>query len=449
MGGSRKTAYAFWLSIGVLIANPAILDLLVEGPNAFLGNVKVDRLADFTAGVVSEQKSHIVSKILWPVIYCFVGFSLILNLSLFSIVRNAPPVLILFILYVLLSTFWSESPEWTAQRGLHLTGKVLVAYRLAQIFGLTEILTYVRDCLFIVVLVAALTAILLPEIGTQSYRGGTAWNGLYTHKTGLGHTAALCSLLCLHSFMTGAGRSALTMMYLALSLSVTALSQSATSYVALAAAVVIYIVAVKRGLSGATISQRKDAVILGSAFIAFGAIVAYAFVELILNILGRDITLSGRTDIWQGVLEMVKEKPALGYGFFAAWRSDQVAYVLERVWIWTPSAHNSYLQCLVDLGIVGLVLFLGYLFQTCINWGKCYIRYGGEFLLVTGISLGVLLFMGMLESSLFKGQQVNWFFWVLMSISLHNAKNSPRDIWVSAGEISAQSNAEDITDKTR
>ena len=449
MGGSRKTAYAFWLSIGVLIANPAILDLLVEGPNAFLGNVKVDRLADFTAGVVSEQKSHIVSKILWPVIYCFVGFSLILNLSLFSIVRNAPPVLILFILYVLLSTFWSESPEWTAQRGLHLTGKVLVAYRLAQIFGLTEILTYVRDCLFIVVLVAALTAILLPEIGTQSYRGGTAWNGLYTHKTGLGHTAALCSLLCLHSFMTGAGRSALTMMYLVLSLLVTALSLSATSYVALAAAVVIYIVAVKRGLSGATISQRKDAVILGSAFIAFGAIVAYAFVELILNILGRDITLSGRTDIWQGVLEMVKEKPALGYGFFAAWRSDQVAYVLERVWIWTPSAHNSYLQCLVDLGIVGLVLFLGYLFQTCINWGKCYIRYGGEFLLVTGISLGVLLFMGMLESSLFKGQQVNWFFWVLMSISLHNAKNSPRDIWVSAREISAQSNAEDITDKIR
>ena len=430
MGGSRKTAYAFWLSIGVLIANPAILDLLVEGPNAFLGNVKVDRLADFTAGVVSEQKSHIVSKILWPVIYCFVGFSLILNLSLFSIVRNAPPVLILFILYVLLSTFWSESPEWTAQRGLHLTGKVLVAYRLAQIFGLTEILTYVRDCLFIVVLVAALTAILLPEIGTQSYRGGTAWNGLYTHKTGLGHTAALCSLLCLHSFMTGAGRSALTMMYLVLSLLVTALSLSATSYVALAAAVVIYIVAVKRGLSGATISQRKDAVILGSAFIAFGAIVAYAFVELILNILGRDITLSGRTDIWQGVLEMVKEKPALGYGFFAAWRSDQVAYVLERVWIWTPSAHNSYLQCLVDLGIVGLVLFLGYLFQTCINWGKCYIRDGSEFFLVTGISLGVLLFMGMLESSLFKGQQVNWFFWVLMSISLHNAKNSTRDIRV-------------------
>ena len=71
MGGSRKTAYAFWLIIGVLIANPAILDLLIEGPKAFVVDVKVDRLADFTAGVVSEQKSHIVSKILWPVIYCF------------------------------------------------------------------------------------------------------------------------------------------------------------------------------------------------------------------------------------------------------------------------------------------------------------------------------------------------------------------------------------------
>jgi len=142
--------------------------------------------------------------------------------------------------------------------------------------------------------------------------------------------------------------------------------------------VVIYTVAVKRGLSRATISQRKAGVILGSAFIAFGAIVAVLFVEIILNILGRDISLSGRTDIWQGVLEMVKEKPTLGYGFYAAWRSEQVAYVIERVWVWTPSAHNSYLHCLVDLGIVGLVLFLGYLFQTCINWGKCYIRYGGE-----------------------------------------------------------------------
>jgi len=89
MGGSKKTAYAFWLIIGVLIANPAILDLLVEGPNAFLGDVRDAgrdaELADFTAGVVSEKKSHIVSKIVWPVIYCFVGFSLILNLSLFSI----------------------------------------------------------------------------------------------------------------------------------------------------------------------------------------------------------------------------------------------------------------------------------------------------------------------------------------------------------------------------
>ena len=186
-------------------------------------------------------------------------------------------------------------------------------------------------------LVGALTAILLPEIGTQSYRAETAWNGLYTHKTGLGHTAALCSLLCLHSLMTGAGRSALNMMYLVLSLSVTALSQSATSYVALVVAVVIYTVAVKRRLSSATISQRKNGVILGSAFIAFSAIVAVVSIEIILEILGRDISLSGRTDIWQGVLKMVEEKPMLGYGFFAAWRSEQVVYVFEQTFVWAPS----------------------------------------------------------------------------------------------------------------
>ena len=88
MGGSSKTAYAFWLIIGVLIANPAIIDLLVQGPTQVLDDVRDARLADFTAGVVTEQKADILSKILWPVIYCVVGFSLILNLSLFSIVLS-------------------------------------------------------------------------------------------------------------------------------------------------------------------------------------------------------------------------------------------------------------------------------------------------------------------------------------------------------------------------
>ena len=113
--------------IGVLIANPAIISLLVEGPTQVRNELRDTSLADIEAGVVPEKKTNIASKILWPIIYCVVGFSLILNLSLFSIVRYAPPVLILFILYALLSTFWSESPEWTAQRGLHLAGKVLVA----------------------------------------------------------------------------------------------------------------------------------------------------------------------------------------------------------------------------------------------------------------------------------------------------------------------------------
>lgn len=426
MGGSKKVGYAFWVIIGVLIANPATISLLAEGPNELLHDLRNVSLAEYEAGVVSENKSNIASKIVWPIIYCFVGFSLILNGSLFSIFRNAPPALILYISFAFFSAIWSVSPEWTAQRGLHLIGKVLVAYRLAQIFTLTEILTYVRDCLLVVVLMGALAAILFPEIGTQSYRGETAWNGLYTSKTGLGHTAALCYLLCLHSLITGMGRSKLTMMYLVFSLLVTALSQSATSYFALAVAIVIYVLAVTSRLSRATISQRKFGVVVGGAFIALSSIVAVLSVEFLVDILGRDVTFSGRTDIWRGVLEMVKEKPLLGYGFFGAWRSEQLVYVLEQTFAWTPSAHNSYFQCLVDLGIIGLVLFVGYLSQTCINWGKNYIRYGSDFLLVTGISLGVLLFMGMLEASLFKGQQVNWFFWVLMSISLHNAKNLPR-----------------------
>ena len=111
MGRSRKTAYAFWLIIGVLIANPAIISLLVEGPTQVRNELRDTSLADIEAGVVPEKKTNIASKILWPIIYCVVGFSLILNLSLFSIVRYAPPVLILFICLL----YTSPSPR--DQRG--------------------------------------------------------------------------------------------------------------------------------------------------------------------------------------------------------------------------------------------------------------------------------------------------------------------------------------------
>lgn len=75
----------------------------------------------------------------------------------------------------------------------------------------------------------------------------------------------------------------------------------------------------------------------------------------VLGAMGRDSTLTGRTDIWNLVLGMVKN-PLLGTGFESFWlgpRLDQV----WRVYWWHPNeAHNGYIEIFLNLGLVGLAL---------------------------------------------------------------------------------------------
>jgi exopolysaccharide production protein ExoQ len=67
--------------------------------------------------------------------------------------------------------------------------------------------------------------------------------------------------------------------------------------------------------------------------------------------LGRDDTLTGRTEVWAAVLPAMKHRPLLGYGFGSFW-TDARRELYE-----IPTAHNGYLDILLDLGEVGLAFY--------------------------------------------------------------------------------------------
>ena len=52
---------------------------------------------------------------------------------------------------------------------------------------------------------------------------------------------------------------------------------------------------------------------------------------LLLGVLGKDETLTGRTDIWVELLRAIEQKPALGYGYLAFWGLEsEPRYWLQR-----------------------------------------------------------------------------------------------------------------------
>jgi O-antigen ligase len=82
--------------------------------------------------------------------------------------------------------------------------------------------------------------------------------------------------------------------------------------------------------------------------------------EIITDILDKDVSLTGRTVLWELVLREVPERLWLGSGFGAFW-TDWFGPSHE-VWIdfgsRLPHAHNALLEYLLELGVIGAGMFL-------------------------------------------------------------------------------------------
>ena len=75
----------------------------------------------------------------------------------------------------------------------------------------------------------------------------------------------------------------------------------------------------------------------------------------LLSVVGRDPTLTGRTEIWNRVLGMVGN-PLLGTGFESFWLGERLQS-LWRIYWWHPNeAHNGYLEVYLNLGWIGVAL---------------------------------------------------------------------------------------------
>lgn len=103
---------------------------------------------------------------------------------------------------------------------------------------------------------------------------------------------------------------------------------------------------------------RVHALCLG-VLLAGGLTMLLGGESLVTGALGRNSTLTGRTDIWKAALAAA-DSPMFGTGFESFWNAnaDKVALGLRGYWQIQNlvSAHNGYIEVYLDLGLVGLCL---------------------------------------------------------------------------------------------
>jgi exopolysaccharide production protein ExoQ len=89
------------------------------------------------------------------------------------------------------------------------------------------------------------------------------------------------------------------------------------------------------------------------------------------GVLGRDSTLTGRTDIWAALIPAASN-PVIGTGFESFWNSPNVSIFYQTLTLWhwykpehLNEAHNGYLEIYLNLGWIGVCLIALILITGC------------------------------------------------------------------------------------
>ena len=282
-----------------------------------------------------------------------------------SILRANWPIL-LFFFYCLLSIAWSDFPDVAFKRWVKALGDVvMVLVVLTDVNPSAAIRRFLARVGFVLIPVSILFIKYYPDFGRAYEPGLGYWKPMYTGVTTtknlLGMIALVTGLGAMWRFIhmrraeDGARKKGQLLAegaLLAMVFWLLYMANSATSLSCFLMAGTLILVT-----SWAWV-RRMPALVHALVF-AMVAVSSFALFSGsgggLLGTLGRNSTLTGRTDIWNQVLSMA-ESPFLGTGFESFWLGPRLQKIWN-IWWWHPNeAHNGYIETYLNLGWVGLTL---------------------------------------------------------------------------------------------
>ncbi len=124
--------------------------------------------------------------------------------------------------------------------------------------------------------------------------------------------------------------------------------------------------------------ERKFVWVIGAGALALIALIALgyggALLDFVLRMDARSATLASRLEVWQRGLMMVRDFPYTGIGIGTY---NAIAHLMYPFFIAAPDelvphAHNQFLQVAVDLGIPGLIAYVGLLVAFGVSAVRAY-----------------------------------------------------------------------------
>ena len=312
--------------------------------------------------VDEKQTANIVNQFVFTALFLSSCFCLYVRRHDFTALVKKEKYLTVFLIWCLLSLIWSEFPFVSFKRLFQVVTAVTVSSAvLLHVRPSEEILSCFKIILYLFIPLSLLSILVVPGAIDPTT---LAWRGLAPSKNHLGQIS-LVSIIVWHQALRQGSLMGklLSAFMLMISLVLILGSESATSLSTLAVLMFLGVVL--------KLDKKFRSFAIGGSFFVL-VIVAVLAVTLSIFFLGpdvvasffgyfgKDVTFTGRTDLWAHILGEAKGHLFLGCGFAGFWIIDNPDLItLYKDFVWLPNqAHSGYLDILNETGLAGLSLFL-------------------------------------------------------------------------------------------
>lgn len=319
--------------------------------------------------------------------------------------------------FAVISIFWAADIGLSFRRGAALIFVTLFAIWLAERFTTRTIINCILAAMAIFCLLSLAMIFGKPSLGLHTAANGSnvqhvgAWRGLLAHKNDFGRLAAYAAVLfVIAGFTRKRWRFSYFMMAL-LALGMVAGSRSGQAVVLFALPLVA--IAGFVWMKTLTPQFRALALVLFFPFVGGFTFIAGVVATALLEALGKDATLTGRTDIWLAVWRALEGHYLFGGGYGSGWNIVTVKVQVFMGWATgtLSHAHNGYLDLMTDIGIVGVVITVFFYLWTFAKVFKTFMMGGNAEFAALGVATLVFCLAGNWVGSFLLSH--NSIFWVV------------------------------------
>lgn len=310
-----------------------------------------------------DQAETPILRMVWLPVYAVTAGLIAFRFE--KIIRAWPAWLILFGLIALayVSKYWSIDPEVTSRRVIAMAINSAFAVYVGCVFRGAPLPRMLMNTCLVMAVGSLIMVFAFPRIGVHQMDNAGLWRGLWYEKNQMGLVMVVgavssAAVLAADHLAQNGRKPWIPLMAFGLTTLLVMATQSKTSLLCwlLGVGMIGFWWLLKQGGAAITIVAVWFAVLTSSLAAWFWNTDSAA----ILQALGKDPSLTGRTLIWEALMRRVAERPMTGYGFSAFWGVDSIPareIRLETQWP-VPSAHNGWIDLLVQLGWPGAI-FVG------------------------------------------------------------------------------------------